>query len=413
MRKILLLTYYYFPCNATASNRPSSFAQNLARNGYQVTVITRHWTGQEKVWEDYLQGDQRPPEIRNESGVQIHFLPIKTYTYPSGVFSFLSTLWQNLIGNFNYELSFDQFIPYINKLLSEQRYDYILVSTPPLTVVKVGAKFAKLNKIPLLVDIRDFENDILLYKKKQHSWLRQQQHNLLFYYFRKWMKQAVVIFTASPPLTEYIKKIEHDVFTLTNGFNENLLTINEKQDHQFFTITVTGTLYEMANLPVMLETFKLITQRHPEASMKFQFIGLLANKKVADMFRVVLPKDKLVLTERIPQAEAMQKASASHVLMLAGFDEMTGAYTTKIFEYLGLQRNVLQIPGDRDVVEDLINYTQTGKAPHTPEEAYKVIMGWYNEWVDTNNLSYHGDMDRIMEYSREKQFEKLLKKLEV
>jgi len=412
MRKILLLTYYYFPCNATASNRPNSFAQNLTRHGYNVTVITRHWTGQEKVWSDYLQSDIRPPEIKTVDGVEVHSLPVQAYSYLPRLFSIADTVWQNLTGNFNYELPFAQFVPYIIKLLSQQKYDYILVSTPPLTVVKAGAELARENKIPLLIDIRDFENDILLYKKKQHNWLRQQQHNLLLHYFKKWTKQAAFIFTASPPLTEYIKKLGNEVFTLTNGFNEDLLLVNEKQDHQFFTITVTGTLYEMANLPVMLETFNLITQRHPEALMKFQFIGLLANKKVAEMFRVVLPEDKVVFTERIPQAEAMQRASASHVLMLAGFDEMTGAYTTKIFEYLGLQRNVLQIPGDGDVVEALINYTQAGQAPHTSEEAYQVIMDWYHEWVKTRSLIYRGRTDRIMEYSREKQFEKLLKKLE-
>ncbi len=412
MRKILLLTYYYFPCNATASNRPNSFAQNLTKHGYQITVITRHWTGQEKVWEDYLRCDERPPEIKNEAGVEIHFLPVKSYNYPPKLFSLLFTLSQNLIGNFNYELPFDQFIPYIHKLLAQRTYDYILVSSPPLTVVKAGAWLAKRHNIPLIVDVRDFENDILLYKEKIHSWLRQQQHQLLLYYFKKWMKQAALIFTASPPLTDYIKKMGHDAFTLNNGFKEELLSINEKQDQHYFTITVTGTLYEMANLPVMLDTLKLVTDHHPDARMKFQFIGLMANKKVADMFRAILPEDKLVLTQRIPQAEAMLKASSSHVLMLAGFDEMTGAYTTKIFEYLGLRRNILQIPGDRDVVEALINYTRSGKAPHTAEEACDAIMEWYKEWSATGSLRYDGNLDRIMEYSREKQFEKLLKKLE-
>jgi glycosyltransferase involved in cell wall biosynthesis len=412
MRKILLLTYYYFPCNATASNRPVSFAQNLTQHGFQVTVITQHWTGQEKVWGDYLQDDERPPEIKNESGITIHFLPIKSFTYPS-VFSLPFTIFKNLRGEFNFELQFESFSSYIEQLLSQQTFDYIYVSTPPLTVVKIGAKFAKRFNIPLLVDIRDFENDILLYKQRQHGWFRQQQHLLLLLHFKKWMKKSVAIFTASPPLTNYIKKIGFDAFTLTNGFNEALLSLNEKLEESHFTITVTGTLYEMANLPVMLDTLKLVTQRHPNAKIKFQFIGLLANQVVSEMFRAAVPEHTILLTQRIPQAEAMKMASASHVLMLAGFDEMTGAYTTKIFEYLGLRRNVLQIPGDRDVVEDLINETQCGKAPHTAEEAYNTIMGWYEEWNKTKNLEYHGRLDRIMQYSREKQFEKLLEKLTV
>jgi hypothetical protein len=168
----------------------------------------------------------------------------------------------------------------------------------------------------------------------------------------------------------------------------------------------------MANLSVMIEACRLVVTRHPDARIRFRFIGLLLNKKVADMFKAALPEKNLEITHRLPQAEAMEIASSSQVLMLAGFDELKGAYTTKIFEYLGLRRNVLQIPGDRDVVESLIHHTKAGKAPHTAEEAYSVIMDWYNEWQEKGTLGYNGDMEKIMEFSRENQFKKLLSAIE-
>lgn len=98
--------------------------------------------------------------------------------------------------------------------------------------------------------------------------------------------------------------------------------------------------------------------------------------------------------------------------MLAGFDEMRGAYTTKVFEYMGLRRNIIQIPGDKDVVEELILKTKAGKAPHTAEEAYNDVMLWYDEWKRTQRIDYHGDLTEVMKWSREKQFEKLIKSLE-
>lgn len=408
MARILFLTYYYAPCNAVAANRPNSFTRNLVRKGHSVTVITRHWKGTEKMWRDYLLADESVVEIRNEGGATVHYLPYKAYHYWPGPLTLIGTTWQNLKGNFNYEQQYNQYAGYAEQLLQQKGFDYILVSTPPLTTLKTGGRLARKFNIPLLVDVRDFENDVLLYKERKHGWLRQQQHRLLMHFFKKWVQPAKAIVTASPPLTEYIARhTGQTTVTLNNGFNEELLTINEPTDKEWFNITVTGTLYEMANLPVMLKTCELVMQRHPEAKIRFRFIGLLANQKVSDMFKRIVPEKNIELTHRVQQAKALKIASASQVLMLAGFDEMRGAYTTKIFEYLGLRRNIIQIPGDRDVVEELIVRTQSGKAPHTAEEACSVIMNWYAEWERDGRVTYKADMAAVMEYSREKQFEKL------
>lgn len=412
MSSILFLTYYYSPCNATATNRPNSFVQNLINHGHSVTVVTRHWTGNEKVWPDYLKSDMSPVKIVADKLLTVHYLPYSGFRYWRVPFATLGTILQNLKGNFNYEQQCGQFNSYAEELLKNNSFDYIMVSSPPLTAVKYGSALATKYQLPLLVDIRDFENDILLYKERKHGWFRQQQHLLLMRFFKKWMKTAKVVVTASPPLTSYIQKIASaEVITLNNGFNNELLAINEPPDKDWFAITVTGTLYEMANLPVMVEACKLVMQRHPEAKIKFHFIGLLMNEKVSAMFREAVPEKNIEITHRIPQSAAIKKASSSNVLMLAGFDEMTGAYTTKIFEYLGLRRNILQIPGDRDVVEELILQTKSGKAPHTAEEAYRDIIDWYEEWKKKGVLAYSGDMEKIAEYSREKQFEKLLTKI--
>lgn len=413
MARILFLTYYYAPCNAVAANRPNSFTRNLVRKGHTVTVITRHWKGNEKNWEDQLKADKSPATIKKEDGLTVHYLPYVAFSYWRKPFSFLGTVFQNLKGNFDYEQQYEQYIPYIDRLMQQEKFDFILVSTPPHTTVRVGAHFAKKYNTPLMVDVRDFETDIVLYKQKKHGWLRQQQHNLLCLYFKQWMKFARLIVTASPPITEYLENFTgKKVITLNNGFNEELLKLNEEQSKEWFSITVTGTLYEIANLPVMIETCKLVATRHPDAKIKFRFIGLLLNQKVADLFIAALPEKYIEVTHRLPQEEAMKIASASQVLMLAGFDELKGAYTTKIFEYLGLRRNVLQIPGDNDVVEALIHHTQAGQTPHTAEEAYSVIMNWYKEWSERGQLNYKGDMSKIMEYSRENQFNKFIKGME-
>lgn len=411
MPSILFLTYYYPPCNATGANRPGSFTRNLITNGFKVTVVTRQWTGREKNWNDQIGDNTSPVQVDKNGNLEVHYLPYNAYKY-YGSFGFINTFLENLKGNFNYELEYNQFTDYIETIIGKKNFDYIMVSTPPLTTVKVGALMAKKYGIPLIVDLRDFENDIVLYKKRNYKRIRWHQHQLLMKYFKGWMKTAEIIFTASPPISDYVAKATgREVFTLNNGYNEELLSINEPQYTENFHITVTGTLYEMANLPVMLETFRLLFTRNPKIKIQLNFIGLLNNEVIANKFRNVIPPENLNITHRVPQTDALKIASASQVLMLAGFDELRGAYTTKVFEYLGLRRNILQIPGDRDVVEDLLQQTGAGAAPHSAEEAYKIITKWYDEWVHKGSLPYNGNMQEISKWSREKQFEKLLERL--
>ena len=124
MHRILFLTYYFYPCNGTASNRPNSFVRNLNLNNFHVTVITRHWTGDERVWAEYLSSNDRPVKVdREKPNLEVHYLPFRAFRYP--FISWLTTTWQNLTGNFNYELPFGQFYGYTHQLLSQHSFDYM------------------------------------------------------------------------------------------------------------------------------------------------------------------------------------------------------------------------------------------------------------------------------------------------
>ena len=43
MEKVLIISYFFPPCNLTASRRALNWAQNLREFGYDPIVITRKW----------------------------------------------------------------------------------------------------------------------------------------------------------------------------------------------------------------------------------------------------------------------------------------------------------------------------------------------------------------------------------
>jgi hypothetical protein len=407
MKRILFLTYYYPPANATGANRPGSFAKNFAANGYSVTVVTRQWTGKEKNWKDQLDSNNAAAQIVCTHNLIVHYLPYKRYEYP--ILTKFNTVKENLRGNFNYELAYNQFENYVLNLCKNEHYDFILVSIPPNSILKTAYKVGKLNNIPLILDIRDFQNDIILKKNPTLSIGKFITHQLVLFYFKKWLAQTKAVVTASPAITEYINKtFRINAVTLTNGFNEELLKIEEDTYKNEFTISVLGSLHMDANLDEMKKLFVMLFNKVEKYKIKFNFIGLTINPLVANEFARLIPAENLLITDRMPQNEALQIGAKSHVLMLAGYDNFKGALTTKVFEYLGLRKPVLLIPSDKDVIDALLYETGAGFSPHNAEEAYSLIQKWYSEWQKTGSVSFNGELHKILSYSRENQFKKIL-----
>ena len=93
----------------------------------------------------------------------------------------------------------------------------------------------------------------------------------------------------------------------------------------------------------------------------------------------------------------------SDVLFHAGWRNYRGIASGKVFEYMGARKNVLIAPGDKDIMEELVTSTGVGKVANSPEEFAQAMNEWYEEWCRNGRLKWHGDMSKIMNYSRENQ----------
>lgn len=59
------------------------------------------------------------------------------------------------------------------------------------------------------------------------------------------------------------------------------------------------------------------------------------------MINAAIPAANLLITNRIDRLEALSMSARSYVLYYIGWKGYRGIYSGKIFEYLGLQRNIL------------------------------------------------------------------------
>ncbi len=412
-KTILLISYYFEPCNYVAANRPNTLTKELIKMGYNVIVVTRHWNGDEKYWSDYLDTNKKEVEIEKRNNLTIHKLPYNKITLSHNLIIRKATLFYKFFkGQFHTELDCFQFKPYIENLIVHNSIDLLIVSSPPLNIVKLAYELKLKYGLKYMVDVRDFENKIVLNNGLPLSLKDKFTHFCVLLNVKSWFKNANLIFTVTPPFTDFFKKFfNRSSITVMNGYSENLLELNEKVYSEFY-ISFVGTLYNNPELENLLEGFELLFQQGFSKKIIFNFIGTNANLDVSQKITDVIPKNNLIMQDRISQIEAQKEAAKSHLLLVLGFKTMKGVFGTKFFEYLGLRKPIILFPSDQGSMQDLLINSNSGIFADTPEQFVQAIRNYYSEFENFGKIKFKGDIEIIKMFSREKQFEKLLKYIE-
>jgi glycosyltransferase involved in cell wall biosynthesis len=412
-KKVLLISYYYPPCNSIASLRPASLANEFSKY-YDVKVITRSWLGDENSWFDYLKGNSSRKTSQINKNLEVIQTPYISKVINKNFLSFLKVIKHNIKGEYNFEVDTLQFLPAIEMLFTTWKPDIILVSSPPLNLLKLAFLLNKKYRVPYILDFRDFQNEMLLNDNFKHnfkSWLDLNIQNKLI---KKYFKAASSISVINAPIQKYFKNhFEVDSNIILNGFEEHVFN-NFKPSNIFktnaFTLSLIGTVYSHQNIDILIDGIKMFTNQKPNYFINF--IGLNAVPEVAKYISSKLDDNFIIVTARIPRENALKIMENSNVLIYMGWKGYSGVYSGKIFEYLGAKRNILIAPSDKNVIESLLLETNAGEVANNPLEVCAYLERKYSEWEQKGLLDYHGFDDKIAFYSRENQAKILLDKIE-
>lgn len=411
--KLLLISYYAPPLNAIPAFRAYSLANELKVNN-EVHLVTRHWEGNENEWKEMYQSNSSTPKKVTNDNLTIHYLP---YIYSKSKYSWIPKLIRSpllwIFGKYNIETDAHQFYQYIsNLILNEQgnKFDFLYATSTPLNAISLVFKLSKKFNIRYLVDFRDLHNHLILNKSKTNTFKNIFELYCLKSFLKRNLKNAFLVSTASYPITNFIKSLGIDVaITVLNGYEKVIFDNLPKTSSKFFEITIIGTLYPLQNIDFLIEGFRLILEKFPEKNIKINFIGVDSIKKVATKIREKLDYPQVTITCKIDRIEALKIGKKSSVLFYSGWIGYKGVYSGKIFEYLGLKKNILIAPGDNDVIDTLIKETNSGKIANSGIEVFAILENWLEEWELKGWLEYKGT--NIAAYSRENQNRKIIEKL--
>jgi glycosyltransferase involved in cell wall biosynthesis len=286
------------------------------------------------------------------------------------------------------------------KLLQDEHIDAMISSSSPVTAHIIARELKEKRNIPWVADFRDLWT---LNHNYPHSIFRKQFEKRLEL---RTLSAADVIVTAASIATEKMKTLHKGkrMFTVTNGFdpekvNDKRISLTSK-----FTVTYTGQIYpEKQDSSKPLAALKrLISQGAIDSKdVEVRFFGPENETLVKNIKKLGL-SDVVKCHGVIPREMALVKQRESQVLLLLNWEDprIKEVYTGKIFEYLAAQRPILATGGfGKDVIEELLNETNSGAYCMTIEDTKNTLETFYQEYKSNGRVEYKGKPETINKFS--------------
>ncbi|TNE54212.1 MAG: hypothetical protein EP338_08595 [Bacteroidetes bacterium] len=426
-KKIIILAHFFEPCNVIAAHRPKSWAMALHQAGYDVTVVTRQWTGQEKNWDEYLAESNQAVQTRlAPEGYKVIHLPFrqhplyrlsqKSWIKGSKLLRFLIELAAHCFGQIDFDRDmYRNYFPFLDAYLKTEPVDAVINSAGPYIGIKVVSKLKKKHQFHWLADFRDVWNNDLL-KVNKNDRLKRNTLRFFFhrFYLRKWMKRNDQILSCSEGFSDVFEDIApgKEVIMVKNGYESTLYNDYPPQKLDKFTILCLGTLYQEQNKQFFFQAIQSFLQERGTEKIEIKFIGAKINEAVAREIEANINPEVLTLTGFVDRKIALQETRNAHLLFYPVWSGYKGIYSGKMFEYLGSGRNILVVPKDHSVLDNLLEETGAGKSFDKQEACLAHLCKLYDAWEQSGTVPYEGNSDKIKAYSRESQSQIIVQTLE-
>tara|TARA_Y100001970_G_scaffold281852_1_gene393471 strand:- start:5112 stop:6317 length:1206 start_codon:yes stop_codon:yes gene_type:complete len=362
---VLLITQYFPPEIGAAASRWSDYTKILNQQGHKVTVLCEVPNyPQGKYFHGYKSTWVKTEKINNNLTI------IRSYANANNRRSIFKKLIHYLTfmvsGIFN-----------VNKV---KKYDFVIVSVPPLFTGMIGVFLKKYKSIPFWLDIRDLWPDSALA-------LNQINKNFLYHLGKKielliYNSAEGFIFPVSG-FKKYLNKQSISIkqkpkYHLLNGISADFISSIENieiESDERFTVLYSGNIGLAQGLETIIEAAKLL-DKYP---IDFRLIG---DGVCKNHLQDLIKKENLEKfffhnsMSRLELIKWIKKASVC-VVPLINNSLFRTALPSKMFEYMACQKPI--IIGIKGEAENLVNNSKSGTVVE-PENAIlmsKAIIDYY------------------------------------
>ena len=419
MEKVLIIAYFYPPCNLTASARPAAWAKYLPEFGFTPIVLTRNWQHPVNSPMDISRPSGTEEVIEQQGEAKIIYLPYagslkdrlyakygdSKYRIVRKALSFLELVLQNFT---TAAIPFSNIYTKAESLIAaDPSITKVIITANPFVAFFFGYLLKK--KFPQVKWVADYRDDWSTSELNEKKGMLQNFIATLEEGSeKKWVSTASVITSISP---YYVQKISR--FTgvegkvLLNGFTEadmDKVAPAEKQGE--FVITYNGTLYPTQNIEIFLEGFKKAADKFKgQLTLKLNFPGLAFDRSQSERVKSFMKgyEELLNITERIPRQKVFEMQNASHAFLMVAHGALKGIPSSKLYEYLCFRKPVILCPDDNDIIHETLADTGLGVFCNSPAEVERKLTELADDYIANGKIRMTGTQDRIMSYSRRNQ----------
>ena len=312
------------------------------------------------------------------------------------------------------------------KLIETHHVSLILSSTYRTFPIRTAYKLSKKKHIPLLIDLRDIVEQFpsnehiskkFTYSKKINQVIANVLTKKLLRQRNKVLQEANAVTTVSPWHIDVLKHYAKNVYLIYNGFDPELFVPKLSASHTF-KITYTGRLMsaELRDPSLLFEAVANLynAEKISPETLRIQFYTDDESKNIisrlATTYRIISFTDYFGYVSNHSIPDILNDSSV--LLLLTNKSTIgispKGIMTTKVFEYLAVEKPVLCVRSDEGCLAETIRETKSGIAANTVEQVEYFIMEKYAEWQQNGYTHQQTNRQKVKQFSRKEQAEQFV-----
>lgn len=413
--RILIITQYFPPLNSIASHRPYSWAAAWSKSGHDVHVLTTA-----------KYAFDGPADLDYDlSGFTVHTVPylgtdtkrqatqVSTRRRAAQKWDRVKLLTRRLrlgagmFGEFAW-VAYRALLKKADELVRDNKFDFIISTSPPEVVHFVGHKVAHAYGMPWVADYRDlWFADMRINQFRASSWLTGRLK-------RPILKQAIAVTTVSQGLAQRLGKfLGRQAYICYNGFfrREGAAPGIRPWDDDRRHIVYTGRMFPGKRDPDrFFAGLAMAMQKDPRLSARLMVdIYGYDDPWIRQGIATHGVGECVTVHGLVSHADSLNAQAHADALFFLDWmdDKAEGILTGKLFEYLSSSRPILCIGSRYDTeAAQIITQARVGAAFCKPDEICDRLLAIAHAESDALPDPDHSYIQR---FSRLGQAEDLLK----
>ena len=386
MKKILLISYYFEPCQVIGAKRWSDFFYLFDKDSdFDITVLTRNWKGEKGVNNNVIYIGEEI-EFKPFKSINKKFTTLDYLLHPSVYFRSLER------GMFN-----DNWFKEAKEWVSDNRekdYDVVIATYTPLNAIRLGSFAKDIFKARLVVDMRDMMS--IQGQKLKVPFLNYIDNTLDKFLLRKANEILSVGPTVCQKASKFYNKKTHLIY---NSFLEKDFIHNssESPNDNKLVFSYMGTMGIKRNPRGLIEIIEEFCSLHKNFLIEINFAS---QDDPQDFLEgVVLDNVKINWLGYLDKINIKKLKERTNYFILLEDLEVNGKenVTGKVFELMVEKKPILAYCHVDSDIKYILDESGIGKIINSKTD-------FENFLFEFNNDNFKISKEKILIFSKENQY---------